>query len=486
MKIYTFHFRKGCIFLILIFSGLSFSQQLHRNKYSAFSGSFVLTAEGGATLGITDYKTKKIDYMGRGSIEYFFPSFTKSSLGIRAIGGVGYISGEDTDYNPNAFRTYFAFAGGGLVYALSLSEVVTPYLFTGASYMWFNPTGEGGLLLPNYNAGLYSKRELNYLSEIGIRFLATENLSFNLVGSVDLGTHDYFDDISVGTNKDLFFSFLAGASFSFFFSRDSDGDGVDDSEDLCNNTLPGVKVDDFGCPVDSDRDGIPDYQDKCPNTPKDVLVNNDGCPLDSDGDGVPDYLDLCSNTPKNVEVDKSGCPYDLDGDGVPDFKDKCSNTPSNVEVDESGCPLDSDKDGVPDYLDKCSGTAAGVKVDDKGCPVEEEVKEYTLSAGANFAFGSSTLLPSAYPELNKLIEVIKQNSISRWRIEGHTDNIGSEKANLKISRERAESVLNYFISKGLARNRFEVFGMGKDYPVADNSTEAGRAQNRRVVIIRIK
>jgi OmpA-OmpF porin, OOP family len=477
MKVLTF-------FLIILFNTPSFTQQLHRNKYTAFSGSIVLSMEGGATLGITDYKNRKIDYVGRGSIEYFFPSFTKGSFGIRAMGGGGYIRGEDADRTPNVFRTSLLFAGGGLVYMLSLSEVVTPYLFTGASYVWFDPRGENDIPLNN-NIGVYKKREINYIVEIGIRFLATDNLSFNLVGAIQLGSHDYLDDIAVGTNKDLYFSALAGASFSFFINRDSDGDGIDDSEDICGDTPPGVKVDDFGCPIDSDNDGIPDYLDKCQNTPKDVLVNKDGCPLDTDGDGVPDYLDLCANTQSNIPVDKSGCPYDLDGDGVPDFKDKCSNTPPNIEVDENGCPLDSDNDGIPDYLDKCPKTFSGVQVDDKGCPIKEEVKEFTLSSGTNFAFGSSTLLPSSYSELDKLVEVMKQNPLSRWRIEGHTDNVGSKSGNLKISRERAESVLNYFISKGLVRNRFEVLGMGMDYPIANNSTEAGRAVNRRVVIIRI-
>ncbi len=478
MKNFTF-------LLIILFAGFSFSQQLHRNKYSAFSGSFVFSMEGGATLGITDYKNRKIDYTGRGSIEYFFPSFTKSSFGIRAMGGGGYIRGEDVNRNPDIFRTNFEFAGGGLIYALSLSNIVTPYLFVGAAYTKFEPKGTNDKPLPNNIARLYKKSEISYLGEIGVRFLATDNLSFNLVGGVQLGSKDYLDDIAIGTNKDLVINVLAGVSFSFFINRDTDGDGVDDSEDLCGDTPPGVKVDDFGCPIDSDKDGIPDYLDRCPNTPKDVLVDNSGCPLDSDGDGVPNYLDLCSNTPKNIPVDKSGCPHDLDEDGVPDFKNKCSNTPQNVEVDENGCPLDSDKDGIPDYLDKCPGTAAGASVDENGCPLKKEVKQFTLSSGTNFAFGSSTLLPAAYPDLDKLVDVMKQNPLSRWRIEGHTDNIGSKAGNLKISRERAESVLNYFISKGLSRNRFEVFGMGMDYPIADNSTETGRAKNRRVVIIRI-
>jgi hypothetical protein len=272
MKIYTF-------FSIFLFAGFSFSQQVHINKYSAFSSSIVLSMESGATFGFTDYKNTKIDYMGRSSIEYFFPSFTKSSFGVRVLAEGGYIRGEDALLNPVLFRTNFLSAGGGLVYALSISDIATPYLFTGASYTWFTPKGENGASLPNGKAGVYRKKEMNYLGEIGVRFLTSDNLTFNVAGIVQLSSHDYFDDVAIGASKDLFFSVLVGASFSFFINRDVDEDGVGDSEDLCGDTPPGVKVDDFGCPIDSDKDGVPDYLDKCPDTPKGVLVDNDGCAL---------------------------------------------------------------------------------------------------------------------------------------------------------------------------------------------------------------
>jgi outer membrane protein OmpA-like peptidoglycan-associated protein len=77
-----------------------------------------------------------------------------------------------------------------------------------------------------------------------------------------------------------------------------------------------------------------------------------------------------------------------------------------------------------------------------------------------------------------------ENRASRWRIEGHTDNIGPDWANKKISLERAESVFRYFVSRGINPDRFIVVGLGKDYPIADNLTPEGLAKNRRVVIIR--
>ena len=90
---------------------------------------------------------------------------------------------------------------------------------------------------------------------------------------------------------------------------------------------------------DSDFDGVPDSDDLCPNTPRGVIVDETGCPVDSDADGVPDGLDACPNTPQGAMVDERGCPMDSDNDGVFDGLDRCPNTPAGVQVDETGCPL---------------------------------------------------------------------------------------------------------------------------------------------------
>ena len=490
----------SALLLFFLIANFSYSQQNSGRIYNAFSGTLVLSVEAGPTFGQTDYTKSKIDYLGRTSLEYFFPAYSKSSFGLRAFGGGGYIGGTDASLAPDVFRTKLTFLGGGIVYSLSLGNYVFPYLFAGATYLWFDPFQNNGIKMPNNLKDIYPKHEVNYNSELGFRFLLTSNLSFNLTGGIQLSPNDYLDDAAIGTNNDFFYYSTAGFSFSFFGDHDSDGDGVPDSKDMCPNTPKGIKVDEFGCPLDSDHDGVPDYLDKCPNTPKGVQVDKDGCPLDSDGDGVPDYRDICPNTPKGVKVDDLGCPLDSDGDGVPDYLDKCPNTPPNVSVDSEGCPLDSDGDGVPDYLDKCPDTAPGVKVDSTGCPVvtkpvqktekvieeKPEAKHFTLSAGANFAFGRSTLLPAAYPELDKLVKVMKETPQSFWRIEGYTDNIGTDKANKKVSLERAQAVLNYFILKGLNKKRFQVLGLGKAHPIASNAAEEGRAKNRRVEIIRIK
>ena len=480
-------------FLILLSAVTIYAQQ-EKQRFDAFSGTVVLSVEGGTAIAHTDYNGIKPDYMGRAMIEYFLPSVTKSSLGFRLHGGTGFLSGEDYDQSPALFSTPIYFGGGGLVYTLAASKTVFPYLFAGVSYLAFDPKDEFSARLSRNKNGDYKRSELNYAGELGFRFLVTENLSFNISGGVQISPNDNLDDKLGNANNDLFFTGLMGLSYSFFSERDSDMDGVVDSKDICSNTPIGIKVDEFGCPVDTDKDGVPDHLDKCSATPIDVKVDADGCPINSDGDKVPDYLDLCPDTPAGIAVDDFGCPFDLDADGVPDYLDKCPNTEYGVEVDKNGCPLDSDLDGVPDNLDQCPDTEAGKVVDEFGCPKvveqkpvekKEEIKEFTLSSGTNFKFGSSTLLPSAYPELDKLVGVMKASPMSRWRIEGHTDNIGSVEANRKVSLDRAQAVLNYFASKGISRSRFTVSGLGSAYPITSNNTEEGRARNRRVVILRI-
>jgi len=490
------------ILIFLFVSGIGYSQQDGR-KYNAFSGAMVLTLDGGPTIGRTDYSGIKVDYFGRTSLEYFFPAYSKSSIGIRAFGGGGYIAGNDETLVPDMFRTKMTYLGGGLTYTLSLGDVFVPFVFLGTTYLWFDPYGDNGVRLINNLNHVYKKNEVDYNGELGFRFLVTKNLSLNISGGIQLSPNDYLDDKAIGINNDYFYYAAVGISFSFFGDYDSDGDGVPDSKDMCPNTPSGVSVDVHGCPLDSDGDGVPDYLDKCPNTPKGAAVDKYGCPLDSDGDGVPDYKDLCPNTPKGVRVDEFGCPLDSDSDGVPDYLDKCPKTPLGVQVDTNGCPLDSDHDGVPDYLDKCPDTTPGTEVDSTGCPVkkiirdtvkvqieepvkEPEISKLTLSFETYFVPGTSKLLPSADEELNKLLKIMKEQPASKWKIAGYTDNRGKDKVTKTVSLARANSVLGYFVSKGISRKRFQVVGAGKASPIASNANEEGRMKNHRVEITRIK
>jgi OOP family OmpA-OmpF porin len=481
------------LFIALLLSTVICSQTARTQRYNPFSGTIVFSLEGGATFANTDYSGIGVDYVGRIMFEYFFPAWTKSGFGIRAFGNAGFLKGSDSGLDPQEFRTGFSTIGAGVIFDFSIKDEAFPYLFAGIASFSFNPKGEGGVTLPNNEAGVYNTTEVNYLGELGVRFPVTDNLSVNVSGSIQISPNDWLDDKAIGISNDLFYTAFAGISYSFLTEFDSDGDGVVDSKDMCPNTPAGIKVDDNGCPLDSDKDGVPDYLDDCPGTPSSAPVDKRGCPLDSDKDGVPDYTDLCPNTPTGIAVDDYGCPFDSDGDGVPDYIDRCPGTPYEVEVDNYGCPADEDLDGVPDNLDQCPGTLPGVQVDEKGCElviIMEPIPEFNpnqliLSAETSFEFNSANLKPAAYPELDKLLEQMKEFPMSRWKVVGYTDNVGSEDGNIKMSQMRAESVLNYFVSRGIPKVRFEVLGKGSSNPIADNSTPEGRAKNRRVEINRI-
>ncbi len=448
------------IFLLLM-TPLSFPQSMEKVspvRKNIYSGAFALGIDGGITLGRTDYLNPQPNVLGRISLEYLLPSRSGGVFGVKVFASGGYIGGFDRDRQPTTFKTPFSDIAGGLTYAISVQDVVFPYLFGGVAYFQFDPKTTNGVRLKNNAQGAYSRTEFNYLGEIGMHFLVKDNCSINLGFGGELSPNDYWDDKVLGGDNDFMFYITAGVSYLFKIRHDSDGDGVSDDIDQCPNTPKGVIVDDFGCPIDDDNDGVPNYLDKCPNTPRGVHVDADGCPVDNDKDGVPDYLD------------------------------KCLNTPSGVQVDSVGCPLDSDHDGIPDYLDKCPNTPRGVIVDENGCPFktkETVLNKIILNGNTNFELNKSTLLSSAYKVLTPLVDAMKNDTNVKIKVAGYTDSTGPEKYNLELSRERAQSVVSYLVSQGIDRNRCEIIAMGENDPIASNSTRDGRAMNRRVEITAI-
>lgn len=103
-----------------------------------------------------------------------------------------------------------------------------------------------------------------------------------------------------------------------------------------------------------------------------------------------------------------------------------------------------------------------------------------------FETGSAKLDPSSYPSLNRLATFMQRKKTLVLEIAGHTDNVGSDDANLTLSRQRAEAVRNYLVNQGVSGTRLAAKGYGSHEPVADNHTEQGRRQNRRTEVRIIK
>jgi OOP family OmpA-OmpF porin len=152
---------------------------------------------------------------------------------------------------------------------------------------------------------------------------------------------------------------------------------------------------------------------------------------------------------------------------------------------------DSDGDGVPDFFDKCPGTPAGVKVDGSGCPlplpkpeavfITEEDRTVVNEAVHNleFATGQAIISEHSYPSLDRLAKLLADKKL-HLKLAGYTDATGSAAINLRLSKDRAEAVKIYLVSKGADASLIQSEGYGKAHPIASNKTKAGRALNRRV------
>jgi len=111
-----------------------------------------------------------------------------------------------------------------------------------------------------------------------------------------------------------------------------------------------------------------------------------------------------------------------------------------------------------------------------------DVIKLNLPDGVTFDFNRTELKPQFYPALNNVAATLREYNQTMVEVSGHTDNVGTEAVNQRISEQRAQNVASYLIGQGLQRERFEVAGYNFRHPVADNSTEQGRALNRRVEI----
>jgi OOP family OmpA-OmpF porin len=168
----------------------------------------------------------------------------------------------------------------------------------------------------------------------------------------------------------------------------------------------------------------------------------------------------------------------------------------NLQEELAQLKQDSDSDGVSDYFDKCPSTDTTEKVDGAGCPlpksetiikeapkatITEEDKRILKEAFEDLEFdaGKATIRSKSYATLDKVADLLVKKNFS-LKLAGHTDNTGSESANLKLSKDRAESLKAYLVSKGANPSRIEATGYGETQPIASNKTEAGRQKNRRV------
>ncbi|WP_412467009.1 OmpA family protein [Pedobacter sp. KLB.chiD] len=161
------------------------------------------------------------------------------------------------------------------------------------------------------------------------------------------------------------------------------------------------------------------------------------------------------------------------------------NRVSAVEKSVEDLKKDTDGDGVADQFDKCPGTPAGTAVDGSGCPLPKVAPVDSVSSNVTgferigFDFNSSVLKTESYPTLDKLSSVLRENG-GKVTVNGYASSEGTAAYNLKLSKDRANSVKTYLVNSGVNASQVATKGYGEANPIASNDTEEGRIQNRRV------
>ena len=326
-----------------------------------------------------------------------------------------------------------------------------PYARVGANYLRHDYSGltfprtdlANDVLRGTYNGDdLVGKaNHFTAAAGLGANLWLTKNFGFNLQG-------DYVS--SPGDDSDVHDFWQASASLMFRFGN-----------------------------TDRDKDGIKDKDDACPDEPG--LAQFQGCP-DTDGDGVADKDDNCPEVAGPVE--NNGCPWpDTDGDGVLDKDDACPSVAGPAA--NNGCPWpDTDGDGILDKDDACP-TVAGL-AQYNGCPKTDKIVAEEVTKALNdilFDFNKATIRPESKEKLDQAAAYIKDFPAGKFLIEGRTDKKGSDAYNLKLSRQRAASVVAALEARGAAPEQLKSRGVGESKAtVAETASDAERLTDRRVVV----
>ena len=412
--------------------------------------------------------------------------YFSESVGMEFSAGKGWSRPKDYDDNGDFYYlTYLTPLSISLKYNFTKDMKFVPYASLGYGMLFWDLRDVSGDLSDDDNSMFSGDLGDSVYDE-------TDNYAFIFMG---LGFEYYLTRV-VGIEAGFRYNHLINneLNMSGYGPIDATETGILEASIGFNLHLAGAK--------DTDGDGIFDKRDADPLNPEDFdgFEDEDGAPdPDNDGDGILDGDDQEPNLAEDIDgfQDKDGVPdLDNDGDGILDADDASPNVAEDFDgfEDEDGAPdLDNDGDRILDVNDQCPNEAETYNgfMDEDGCPDKKpeivfEEKAAIILDGVNFASGSSELTESAKEVLGKVVRTLEDYPEMTLEINGYTDNTGSLAFNMKISKQRAESVKKYLINQGIQAERLTSNGYGPENPIESNSTKEGRAKNRRIEFFRIK
>lgn len=296
---------------------------------------------------------------------------------------------------------------------------------------------------------------------------------------------------------------------------DTDGDGLNDGEEYLTYKTDPLKV-------DTDGDGLSDYEEVKVTKTNPLIADTDGDGL-KDGEEVNKYKtdplkadtdgDKLNDGDEVLKYKTNPLKADTDGDGLTDGQEVLG---VNVELKIVGKPVetklfktdplkvDTDGDELSDYAEVMTHKTDPLKVDTDGGSVGDgvEVKRGTdpldpsddvikidvpiVLEGITFAFNKSEITPESDKVLMGALKTLQIHTDIVVEISGHTDNVGSNAYNQKLSQRRSDAVKAWLVAKGIPSDRITSVGYGEEHPRVANDTEDNMRLNRRIEFKRIK
>lgn len=400
---------------------------------------------------------------------------------------------------------------------------INPYFFIGGGIMHYTvdtkPTNVGGVATePDGWVGIIP-------AGIGLEIALGERVLLDLgLGGAMSTTYD-LDGYNTAAEQDLYDSYF-NASLGLTFTGencksdkdmdglgkclekeigtdpnnpDTDGDGLNDGEEYLTYKTDPLKV-------DTDGDGLSDYEEV-------KVTKSNPLMADTDSDGLKDGEEINKYKTDPLKADTDGDKLN-DGDEVLKYK----TNPLKADTDGEGLtdgdevmkyktdPLKADTDGdeLSDYAEVMTHKTDPLKVDTDGGTIGDgvEVKRGTdpldpsddivkigvpiVLEGITFATNKSDITPESEVVLAKALKTLQTYPEIFVEISGHTDNVGSNSSNQKLSQRRADSVRGWLLSKGILADRVTAVGYGEESPRVANDTADNKRLNRRIEFKRIK
>lgn len=416
--------------------------------------------------------------------------------------GVNFVDNSGETLIRNPFNSSDKLAFGDFSSELNIPfKIDTEYRFnesfgfglSGSTNQWIAGKGiiDGELLTENQNYFAIDANLKVYVDELFNRAISADwiDLSFNLgIGYFKINeggaSFNYGPEINLWLSESIGINFGAQGKVAL-----KSEPKLYDTNHLQYSFGLAYRFKDKNINKDIDNDGILDINDDCPNLFGSIAKH-----------GCPDDLSLENNTEEIIKkqikeeianlkkeiITNEVTIIDTDGDGIIDSVDNC---PTIIGLPiHNGCPIsDTDGDGIIDSIDECPKTV-GI-ASNNGCPTssieENNAKIKKISKRIEFDPGKSIFTQKTYLALQDIISYLNEFPNSKFRIEGHTDNIGSYESNRILSQKRADAVKEYLINNGIPAYNLEAIGKGEIYPLETNMYKSGRRVNRRVEIIQI-